>query len=565
MILESGYSVLNGSLFNNYNDGIIIVNAEGFIKDINQKACEMLSIYRREVINESFNRTFQDLLQLDNLTDNTIYVNDYCLSVKVIPTPFGTNILLENRSYIEEISSNIFDNNMNNIVKLLNSSDDGLSIVDRDGIIIHANKTLLHNLEIASKEVIGRVSTSLVSNGIINEVTFRHVLRNKKKVDLKQVVTRRKNRLLTTAVPILSPKGEIEYIVSTSRDLNRMQQISRTANKTTLIAPKRSTNEVDDFIKMLRNEGNVIESKSMVDAFIKIKKVKDTEAPVLLIGETGAGKEVFANTLHEKGLRKNRAYIKVNCGAIPSELLESELFGYEDGAFTGAKKGGKKGLFELANGGTIFLDEITTLSLPLQSKLLRVLQEHEIMRIGGAKTIKIDTRIIAAANDLDKKLKNGEFREDLYYRLNVVQIKIPPLRDRPEDIAQLVTQYTTRLNLKYNKNVSFSSSAMALLNLYTWPGNVRELINVIEKCVILSNKNIVDTSDLPEEINSDVVDNGEELEGLKEVLYKTEKALIEKSMLYYGSTRKAAKALGVSQPTIVRKLQQYADSSEITK
>lgn len=426
MVFESGYSVLNGSLFNNYNDGIIIVSAEGFITDINAKACEMLCICRGEVIRESFNRVFPDLLQNDHLADNTIYVNNYCLSVKAVPTPFGITILLENMNQIEEISSHIFDNNINNIVKLLNSSDDGLSIVDKDGIIIHANKTLLHNLDIQAKEVIGKVSSSLVANGIINDVTFRHVLKNKKKIDLKQIITRRRQGLLTTAVPILSPKGDIEYIVSTSRDLHRIQQISRMTNKTTFVTPKRCTNEADDFIKMLRDEGNVIESKSMVEAFIKVKMVKDTEAPVLLIGETGAGKEVFAKAVHEKGTRKNQPYIKVNCGAIPSELLESELFGYEDGAFTGAKKGGKKGLFELAGGGTIFLDEITTLSLPLQAKLLRVLQEHEIMRIGGAKTIQIDTRIIAAANDLDTKLKNGEFREDLYYRLNVVQINIPP-------------------------------------------------------------------------------------------------------------------------------------------
>lgn len=562
MVFESGYSVLNGSLFNNYNDGIIIVSAEGFITDINAKACEMLCICRGEVIRESFNRVFPDLLQNDHLADNTIYVNNYCLSVKAVPTPFGITILLENMNQIEEISSHIFDNNINNIVKLLNSSDDGLSIVDKDGIIIHANKTLLHNLDIQAKEVIGKVSSSLVANGIINDVTFRHVLKNKKKIDLKQIITRRRQGLLTTAVPILSPKGDIEYIVSTSRDLHRIQQISRMTNKTTFVTPKRCTNEADDFIKMLRDEGNVIESKSMVEAFIKVKMVKDTEAPVLLIGETGAGKEVFAKAVHEKGTRKNQPYIKVNCGAIPSELLESELFGYEDGAFTGAKKGGKKGLFELAGGGTIFLDEITTLSLPLQAKLLRVLQEHEIMRIGGAKTIQIDTRIIAAANDLDTKLKNGEFREDLYYRLNVVQINIPPLRERPEDITPLITQYLNRMNQKYNKKVSFSFHAMSLLNLYTWPGNVRELINVIEKCVILSDKNIVEAADLPEEINSDVIENGEELEGLKEVLYKTEKQLIEKAMLYYGSTRKAAKALGVSQPTIVRKLQQYSGGPE---
>ncbi len=186
------------------------------------------------------------------------------------------------------------------------------------------------------------------------------------------------------------------------------------------------------------------------------------------------------------------------------------------------------------------------------------------MRIGGVNAINIDTRIIAAANDLDEKIENGEFRKVLYYRLNVVKIDIPPLRERTEDITPLVNQYLKSLNAKYNKKVSFSSSAMALLNHYTWPGNVRELINVVEKCVILSSNNILEAEDLPEEINPNVINNEEEFEDLKEILYKTEKSLIEKAMLHYGSTRKAAKALGVSQPTIVRKVQQYSDSIKST-
>ncbi|WP_203556817.1 sigma 54-interacting transcriptional regulator [Bacillus sp. B15-48] len=565
MILSPSYSVLNNSLFNSYMDGIIII-ADDLVKDINQKACEMLNINKREVLNESFDQVLPDVLVEDFLSDNTIFINNYCLSIKVIPTPFGFHILIQDISRVKEVCSQVLDDNINNVAKLLNASDDGFSIVDNKGIITHANETLLHYLDITSKDIIGKSSNTLVTNGIINEVSFRHVSRNRKKFDLKQVVTRRNTGLLTTAVPVINSIGELEYIVSTSRDLNRMNQLARPIKKTTFLTPKCSSNEIDNsFIKMLRDEGNVVESPSMVEAFNKVQKVMDTDAPVLIIGETGAGKEVFAKVLHEKGSRKDKPYIKVNCGAIPSELLESELFGYEAGAFTGAKKGGKKGLFELASGGTIFLDEITALSLPLQTKLLRVLQEQEIMRIGGAQTIKIDARIISAANDLEEKLKKEEFRTDLYYRLNVVQINIPPLRDRPEDIPQLVNQYLKRLNLKYNKKVSFSFNAIATLKHYSWPGNVRELINVVEKCVILSNKNILEESDLPKEISTDVIDHQEELGNLKEVLYNTEKKLIEKAMLYYGSTRKAAKALGVSQPTIVRKLNSYLESGESAK
>lgn len=518
----------------------------------------MLNVYKKEAIDESFNEVFPYLLTDDNLSGNTVYVNNYCLSVKVVPTPFFTNIILEDRSNIEEISRNILDNNVNNVVKLLNSSADGLSIVDKNGVIIHANKTLLNILSIDSKKMIGKVSTSLVEKKLINDVTYHHVSKKKKNVDLKQILTHKNTRIFTTAVPVFSHKGEIEYIVSTSRDIHSIQQIYQ---KTSIVKPRQTFNKISDFIKTLREEDNVIESPGMIKAFRMVEKAKDTEAPVLLIGETGVGKEVFAKAIHEKGIRKDKPFMKVNCGAIPSELLESELFGYEDGAFTGAKRGGKKGLFELADGGTLFLDEITTLSLPLQAKLLRALQENEIMRVGGTKTIKLNTRIIAAANDLHEKIEKGEFRRDLYYRLDVVQIKIPPLRERSEDIPVLVEQYLNKMNKKYNKNISFSPEAMAFLKNYTWPGNVRELINVVEKCVILSDKNVLEPMDLPKEINPVMPEEEFKFDNLNKVLFETEKKLIEKAMFYFGSTRKAAKALGVSQPTIVRKLQQYSYSN----
>ncbi len=241
-------------------------------------------------------------------------------------------------------------------------------------------------------------------------------------------------------------------------------------------------------------------SKPLLDIVETIKNIAPTPATVLLLGESGVGKELFAKTIHKFSDRSNKPFIKINCAAIPEDLLESELFGYEKGAFTGAYTT-KKGKFELANGGTIFLDEIGDMPISLQAKILRVLQEKEVERIGSTKPIKVDVRIIAATNkDLEDMVNQGTFREDLYYRLNVIPIYIPPLRERKEDIPVLINYFINKFNKEYRKNVFISDELMQLFLDYSWPGNVRQLQNTIERMVILSKKEILTPEDLPKDI-----------------------------------------------------------------
>ncbi len=251
-------------------------------------------------------------------------------------------------------------------------------------------------------------------------------------------------------------------------------------------------------------EGIVGKSKKILETVEIVKQVAKTPATVLLTGESGVGKEIFARSIHNLSDRVDKPFIKINCAAIPEDLLESELFGYEKGAFTGAHSL-KKGKFELANGGTIFLDEIGDMPLLLQSKLLRVLQEKEIERLGGTKPIKVDVRIIAATNkDLEKMVREGTFREDLYYRLNVIHIKIPPLRERKEDIPVLIFYFLEKFNKMYGKSLTISEELVKILTEYDWPGNVRQLQNTIERMVILSKSKILEYKDLPTDIKNQI-------------------------------------------------------------
>ena len=284
------------------------------------------------------------------------------------------------------------------------------------------------------------------------------------------------------------------------------------------------------------------------------------DTTVLISGETGVGKEVMASFIHRNSDRRKKKLVKVNCSAIPESLMESEFFGYEKGAFTGANVNGKIGLFEEADGGTLFLDEIGELPVNLQSKLLRVLQEQEIQRIGGVTPVKIDVRIIAATNrDLKEMAEQGLFRKDLYYRLNIIPLVVPALRERKEDLVPLANDFLDKLNLLYNENKRFSKEAYEAFGRYNWPGNVRELRNVIERVFVMTEGQLIRDTDLPAEIKA-VHDNASVVSGdhvLKFAVAKLEYAMIQEAFEKHGNVRDAAKALGIDASTFVRKRTKY--------
>ncbi len=308
----------------------------------------------------------------------------------------------------------------------------------------------------------------------------------------------------------------------------------------------------------LKVEGIVGRSEEILRVLDLVHRVAPTNATVLLRGESGVGKEVFAKAIHFLSPRANRPFITVNCGAIPENLLEAELFGYEKGAFTGAYTS-KKGKFELAQGGTIFLDEIGDLPLHLQVKLLRVLQEKEIERLGGTKPIKVDVRIISATNkDLESMVKRGEFREDLFYRLNVVPIFIPPLRERKEDIPVLAHHFVETFSKEYSKEVRLSQEALEAFMNHPWKGNVRELQNVIERMVILDTDGVLDRSDLPAELRTERKAVRKEPSTNGKSIWEVEKEMIENALEDCGwIIKEAAKKLGMTPRQVSYRIQKY--------
>lgn len=314
------------------------------------------------------------------------------------------------------------------------------------------------------------------------------------------------------------------------------------------------------------NPGSMVPSnsplvKKMIDNCFK---VANHDTTILITGESGVGKEVVARLIHRAGNRMNGELLCVNCGCIPETLLEAELFGYEDGAFTGARKGGKAGLFQVAQGGTIFLDEIGELPASLQVKLLRVIQEKQIYRIGGNVPISIDVRIIASTNiDLKQQIRKGLFREDLYYRLNVIPIMIPPLRERVEDIASLTAFFINKYNQQFGLQKKFAPEAISLLQQYSWPGNIRQLENFIQRVLVFADSDFIDYQNVKTFLDEEYAglhiayDDGAQV-SLQAILDEAEEKALFAAKEKYHTTREIAKHLEISQASVVRKLKKYS-------
>ena len=337
----------------------------------------------------------------------------------------------------------------------------------------------------------------------------------------------------------------------------------------TLAVAKKLMNEYEEleyYREEFQNQNrvdNIIGSDTKFREIVKeCLKVAKTDIPVLLTGETGTGKEVMAKALHTNSLRYDKPFVSINCAAIPFELLESELFGYMDGAFTGAKRGGKKGKFQLANGGTIFLDEIGDMPSSMQAKLLRVLQEKEIEPLGSEKSIPLDVRVVAATRqDLEAKMKDGSFREDLYYRLSVFNIHIPPLRERGGDSLELAEFFLDELNHKYKTYKTFSKAVKAYFLKYQWPGNVREVNNVVQSAYAISTENIIDINDIPARMlqqEKPAINLDKNKKSLGQMVDDYEKEVIlELLKKHKGNCLEAAKEAGIHKSNFYRKLQKY--------
>lgn len=443
---------------------------------------------------------------------------------------------------------------------ILNSAYEGVAVVNKDGIIVEFNEAYSRFIGVDKKDAIGRPVSEVIDNTNLHQtvktgISERGVIQY---IQGQPMVVHRiplwKEGELVGAVGMLIFEGVTELYRIYERFLEKTAQNGKLNSQKLVENTKVSTSTIEKII-----------GKSDALAHLKrmTRKVAKTEATVLITGESGTGKEMFAQSIHDLSHYSQGPFISVNCGAIPEHLFESELFGYEEGAFTGAKKGGKPGKFELAESGTIFLDEIGEMPQMMQTKLLRVLQEKKFERVGAVEQIQLKAKVVTATNrNLKEMVLSGTFREDLYYRINVIELTIPPLRKRPEDIPILIAHFLTDICKKYDMaEKEITDDAISSLMNYEWYGNIRELANIIEKVVILTDGNIIDSHHLPNYIKRQhfsPIPIQSPINQLKKEEDNKEKEMIIQSLEESaGNKSKAADKLGIHRTTLYKKMKKY--------
>ncbi|NPV89312.1 MAG: sigma 54-interacting transcriptional regulator [Firmicutes bacterium] len=443
---------------------------------------------------------------------------------------------------------------------ILEFSHDGLAISDEEGRFVRVSPSFSKLVNIDLGHLIGQTASSLDEQNALISKAIGMVLENKTPVSLTD--NSPYGQILATSIPVFDNQDQLVRIVTNLRDLSELndlkQQVFQSSEQS-----RRYLEELEEWRARFVATSEVVASSLAMQRVVELAlHVAKVDSTVLISGESGVGKEVVAKMIHRVSPRRNGPFIEINCGAIPETLLESELFGYEKGAFTGAAREGRTGIFELANNGTLLLDEIGEIPLNLQVKLLRALQEQEIYRVGGSKPIKLNVRIIAASNkNLWQMVKERHFREDLFYRLNVVPMEIPPLRNRREDIIPMTNLFLKQCNEKYGLKKKLQPEVYQIFEGYIWPGNVRELQNLVERLVVTSSAETITTKNLPPTILQKAFTpqpiQVQGLTTLKEAEEIVERELVARALRVGKSTRRAAEILGVTHSTIIRKMKQY--------
>ncbi|MBU8915142.1 sigma 54-interacting transcriptional regulator [Bacillus sp. FJAT-29953] len=444
-------------------------------------------------------------------------------------------------------------------LSILESLHDAIFVVSKDSTIVYVNQAYSRHFGVPSKKIIGRKLTEMEPKARILEV----LLSGKELVNDYSYVHSLRKDVCANLTPLMED-GELIGAVGIMKDISEVMALQEEL--------KQYRSDSSKFERQLyQQEFSLFDSKNfkMRSVVNLARKVAATEASVIIYGETGVGKELMAKAIHGASSRMDKPFVPINMASIPESLFESELFGYEEGSFTGSRKGGKQGIFELANGGTLFLDEIGEMPLNLQAKILRVIQERTFQRVGGTKSYPLDVRIITATHrDLSEQMKQGNFREDLYYRLNVVSLHIPPLRERKEDLPFLIHTLLSNLNSKYKKYGMVTPEVVDILTQHQWPGNVRELVNVLERMMAVSDQTYFVMEDIPEYIRlkenssenaipiqqADSENQDQNLDGLME---KTERNFIADALRKSKNRTEAICKLGISRKTFYEKLRKH--------
>ena len=560
-------AVLNGA----YN-GVIAINMQGIVVLFNAAAALLSGVTAKTAIGHHINDVLPntglirvletgvaELNQQQNIGRCQILTNRS--PIRSNNRIMGAMAVFQDITELQAVAAEL--ENVRNLKSTLESAIEsiyeGIVIVDKNGMITMINQSYCEFIGVVADKAIGRYVADVIPN------TRMHVVAQGGNAEVTNIQRIKENNCVVTRIPIVKDGervGAVGKVVF--KDVKDLKILSTKLNKLQL--------EVEYYKEELRKTygskyifDNIIggSEKMQWAKGIGIKAAKGNST-VLVLGESGTGKEMFAHSIHNESPRQNGPFIKVNCAALPDNLLESELFGYDEGAFTGAKKGGKPGKFELSNGGTIFLDEIGDMPLAMQAKMLRVLQEKEFERVGGTKTIKLDLRIIAATNrDLEKMIKDGEFRHDLYYRLNIISLTISPLRERIEDLPMLCNMLLKKINKQTPHCIEgVSAPALQLLKNYPWPGNVRELENILERAINLMDDDefFITPECLPPGVKkvTKLKEQREISDNLSGLLEDTERqAIIRALEVTRGNKSEAAKNLGIHRSGFYQKMRKY--------
>lgn len=563
------------TIINSTHNLIVAVDKEGLITLFNRAAERVLGVKGEDALGKKVVDLFPtsgllDVAQTGNVEPlQKLMLNNRNFMSNRTPIYkkgrlVGAVAVLQDISEIENISRELeyFKELNRELDAIIDSSFDGLYIADGNGLTLRVNQAFERITGVKLDQFLGKNVVDIEKEGIVSESVSALAIKQRKAVTIIQEMNNGRTTLVT-GNPIYDEEGNVFRVVCNVRDITELNILKQKLEEVRGLS-QHYENQLRTLRLQYTGSSKVIcASKKMKDFLGTVIRLSQFDSTILITGESGTGKELIAETIHNNSNRKDGSYIKVNCGAIPENLLESELFGYEYGAFTGAKKEGKLGYFQLANGGTIFLDEIGDLSFNLQVKLLRVLQNREITRVGGSKSIPIDVRIVTGTNrNLLELVEKKLFREDLYYRLNVVPIHVPPLRERKEDIPALVSHFVHLFNRKHKLNKNFAPEVVRLFINYGWPGNVRELENLIERMMVVSTREVITQDDLPASLEEallaqrcEIVVSG--IIPLQEAVANVEKQILEKAYAQYRTTRQMAKELRVNASTVVRKAAKY--------
>lgn len=448
------------------------------------------------------------------------------------------------------------------VKNILDIIPQGVFISDASGRTLYVNRMYEQLTGLKQKDIEGKNVRSLVREGVFDLVVNPEIVTTGQPQTYAQQL-KDGTRLVISGFPVFDSRGVIRLVVTFARDITILSEL-----QDQVVSQRRLIDQISDQLAHMTEENLPVQpvhsSRIMAETMRMLRRYADSDATVLILGETGVGKDVYGRLLHSLSSRQDKVLLKVDCGAISESLIEAELFGYLPGAFTGALNRGKAGYFEMADGGTIFLDEIGELSPTMQTRLLRVLQDGEIMRVGASSPRKVDVRVIAATNrDLAQCVEEGTFRRDLFYRLNVAILHIPPLRERTEDIPLLAEHFLRQYAAKYHKALAFMNVTLDCMTAYEWPGNVRELQNLVHSLVLAANGPLVSPADLPIQISGEnhslpaspyLEEILEPKKSLKQIMAEIERDFLTRAIEAHGSVQKVAELFQLNRSTIFRKL-----------